>query len=527
VHYRRAVFALTIAGLISLCTFAAIEVKANPRTLVVPDEFSTIAEAVANAKDGDIIFAMKGTHNITETLMIDKSLTLQGEGAEATIINGPGYAYAQPRKASSVSNPSFIRIIAETEPANFVKPPVIAIQIAASNVKILNFTITRCDISVSASGAGLVVTGNSITTSDTGIVVAGDYATIAENNIASTYTCIKFTGNYGNIKTNQLRIEANEGIILRGANNVIYGNNIIPAFTGGRYTDGVDLEGDSNIIAKNIIVNGSVGIAIKSGDRNIVCGNSIANLTFQGIWIFQSDNNLIYGNTLASNYKAYSNGNHDGYGVSLSGNHFHAENNTFYHNNFINNFMNARVRDPRMNPSSYPNTWDNGAEGNYWSDFNGTDADGDSIADVAYTIDSNNTDHYPLMEPVDISTVDIQLPEQTANPNTQTPSAAPIDQPINTVPPTQQPPSFQPSPFLTQATLTLIAIVAAAALILSSVYFLRKNHKKQHSTTFSTFPQQKTAKLQKTDFTAQAFLGSHSLQIRQSVRTRLGESLFD
>jgi len=39
-------------------------------------------------------------------------------------------------------------------------------------------------------------------------------------------------------------------------------------------------------------------------------------------------------------------------------------------------------------------SWDNGREGNYWSDYHGQGT---------YVIDENNIDHYPLMQPVDIS----------------------------------------------------------------------------------------------------------------------------
>jgi hypothetical protein len=56
------------------------------------------------------------------------------------------------------------------------------------------------------------------------------------------------------------------------------------------------------------------------------------------------------------------------------------------------------------------NTWDNGypSGGNYWSDYNGTDSfsgpyqnlpGSDFIGDTPYVINSNNTDHYPLMIP--------------------------------------------------------------------------------------------------------------------------------
>jgi hypothetical protein len=40
------------------------------------------------------------------------------------------------------------------------------------------------------------------------------------------------------------------------------------------------------------------------------------------------------------------------------------------------------------------NVWNNGSVGNYWSDYSGNGS---------YVIDENNVDHYPLLQPVDIS----------------------------------------------------------------------------------------------------------------------------
>jgi len=79
-----------------------------------------------------------------------------------------------------------------------------------------------------------------------------------------------------------------------------------------------------------------------------------------------------------------------------TGLHFHYSNNTVvYHNNFINNSKNADVGD------AYPDVeaWDNGAEGNYWSNFTGADTNLDGIIDTPYVLDVRNQDNYPLAEP--------------------------------------------------------------------------------------------------------------------------------
>ncbi len=45
-------------------------------------------------------------------------------------------------------------------------------------------------------------------------------------------------------------------------------------------------------------------------------------------------------------------------------------------------------------------SWDNGNKGNFWSDYNGTDANHDGIGDTYYKIDVLNQDRYPLMQSI-------------------------------------------------------------------------------------------------------------------------------
>jgi hypothetical protein len=79
---------------------------------------------------------------------------------------------------------------------------------------------------------------------------------------------------------------------------------------------------------------------------------------------------------------------------------YSSSNNKFYHNNFIS-------ASQQVFSSGSLNTWDNGypSGGNYWSNLEGTDLYNgpyqnqtgfDWIRDTSYTIDANNTDHYPL-----------------------------------------------------------------------------------------------------------------------------------
>jgi parallel beta-helix repeat protein len=88
-------------------------------------------------------------------------------------------------------------------------------------------------------------------------------------------------------------------------------------------------------------------------------------------------NNQLVGNSFIDNYR----------GIFI--NQDSSVNNSIYGNNFINNAENAAVGliKPLMN------FWDNGTVGNYWSDYNGADTDGDGIGDTPYILETTYTDH--------------------------------------------------------------------------------------------------------------------------------------
>ncbi len=108
------------------------------------------------------------------------------------------------------------------------------------------------------------------------------------------------------------------------------------------------------------------------------------------------------------------------YGIYLQ----NSANNLIYHNNFINNTIQAYVT------PNYNNTWDNGypSGGNYWSDYNGTDsfsgpyqnvAGSDGIGDTPYEINENNTDRYPLVTFLDSYPPTIGIPTRTPSGDVQ------------------------------------------------------------------------------------------------------------
>jgi len=63
-------------------------VKSDPKTIIVPDDYPTIQEAINAANDGDTIYVKSGTYY--ENVVVNKSLSLLGENKETTIIDGMG-----------------------------------------------------------------------------------------------------------------------------------------------------------------------------------------------------------------------------------------------------------------------------------------------------------------------------------------------------------------------------------------------------------------------------------------------------
>jgi parallel beta-helix repeat protein len=238
---------------------------------------------------------------------------------------------------------------------------------------------------------------------------------------------------------------------------------------------GVYMEGRTGVTVKNCrVTNFATGFSVHNSDGNIFLNNSFCeNVDFGFIMTF-SYNNTLLNNTAYSNRDTDNNYDGGGFLVEMSfgnifkgnvaydngrgfqisefekdifeeergfipekfeGNIFEANtaqdnteagfyiggidnsfSNIFFHNNLIDNTIQAAV------PLGYTNTWDDDypSGGNYWSDYEGADDDGDGIGDSQYDIrpishvfeedneepilvvgepDGNNVDRFPLMAP--------------------------------------------------------------------------------------------------------------------------------
>jgi hypothetical protein len=373
--------------------------KAEPKTIVVPDDFLSVFDAVEAASEGDTIYVKSGIYDcpVNRTLMINKTISLIGEDKNCTALN-----FVPP-------------LVQVTIP--FSLTPVWArdapIRIAVNNVTISGFTIdTICKSGmvkpeVTGTGNNTRIVDNNILT---GVYLkSGSHQTVTENNITGMLRVsgshqtitenivtkgIESGGSYSNITNNVVTAGGSVSIYVSGSFNVIQGNTVSGSYSG------FGVSGEGNIIANN---NATVSMSV-GGSENIFYGNTIiGNLGVLG------NNNTFYANYLQ--------------GLVMGNRVKDAPNSTFYHNyfDFVENeaLPTGEKTFTLWEGVRSPVFLDNGKEGNYWSDYNGTDANSDGIGDTPYVIYANDTrnyhymadfnvaniiltDHYPLMAPITI-----------------------------------------------------------------------------------------------------------------------------
>ncbi len=132
-------------------------------------------------------------------------------------------------------------------------------------------------------------------------------------------------------------------------------------------------------VKDNIMTNNGIyGIRARYSENNTISCNKIAGNGQDGIFFIEDcNNNLVVKNLLAD---------HNESGIDM----WDCYGNVIYHNNFINNSLQVNIRAP-----SYINFWTNGCEGNYWSNYNGSDLDNDGVGDTH--LPWEGVDDCPLM----------------------------------------------------------------------------------------------------------------------------------
>jgi parallel beta-helix repeat protein len=190
---------------------------------------------------------------------------------------------------------------------------------------------------------------------------------------------ILVTSSFNILKGNRVSGDFEYGIKLEGSYNSTIAQNTV-VFKGDHFlsSSGIYLyESSGNDVLDNVVDGNDYGVHLMhSNGDNVLKGNLIRNCSSDGISMYNSGRNKIVGNYL------------------------------------LDNEVNAW--DDRKS-----NQWDDGSSGNYYSDLDCIDAQGDGVCDSTYAIEGgSNVDRYPLASwnmPERYSAVTLSEPTITSN----------------------------------------------------------------------------------------------------------------
>lgn len=235
-----------------------------------------------------------------------------------------------------------------------------------------------------------------------GIAVHSDYNNITGNNVMACVAGISLKDCQGNIVSHNNARVICEGLMsyLRGdaihllnSNANIISNNVAEGGFIGIYMD----SSSHNLVEDNQVGNNTNGIGLLNAVGNTIKNNTIMDNSDDGLGILKfSNDSFIAGNTMENN---------GDFGIYLQD----SSNSTIYLNSFLGNKKNAGSKDvrskgffnlwhsPEAMSYSFGNKGIKSYLGNYWSDYESMDSDGDGIGDAPYKFDGGQDD-YPLMK---------------------------------------------------------------------------------------------------------------------------------
>jgi len=433
-------------------------VKAEPTTIIVPDDYEKIQWAVGNATEGDTVFVRAGTYY--EHVVVNKTVTLIGEGKYNTIIDGNLTGNVIEIMANNVTVSGFTLrnggtawakcgIYIDHLSGNNISHNVITnncfgiwIRYSSGNTISGNTVSLNNDYGILIyESSNNTVTGNTISSNDeygiqirysdnntlTGNTVSnngyGIYLHVSGGNVLSGNTASNNSYNFDvfghafSVLDNHVdksnMVDGKPIYYLKGVTDTIYDartnagtfylinciNITIKDLTLTKNGHGLFLWNTTNSKIENVTASkNKYGIYLGQSGNNLLIDNTASNNGY-GIYLIQSGNNTITGNMVSNNQ--------DGVYLSVSGD------NALFHNNFIRNTNQEYVT------SGHTNIWDDGypSGGNYWSDYedrypDAEELDDSGIWDTPYVIDEDNQDNYPLMPPDTTSpTLSILSPE--------------------------------------------------------------------------------------------------------------------
>jgi parallel beta-helix repeat protein len=419
-----------ILGGMPLLSFTSRPTKA--KTIVVPNDHSTIQEAINAASNGDTIYVKNGTYY--GSVIVNKTISLVGESSIGTIVDGKGTGTVM----KILTNRTVVRSFNINDSGTSLGDMGISL-IHASNVTIEeniiantggvyllssdNNTLSNNIVSDNWYGVYLSqsrqnnLTKNNVRNNNNGIEMYESNDNLLKNNtIDNNVYNLDIDGGYTNEIDTTNSINGKPVCYLINRENLVINPSTFPkigylaVINSTKVTvenvnlahnqQGILFAFTNHSIVKNVEVSQNfIGIGLVSSYWNIIEHSRIDNNTYgieidslnnqarennitnniDGVFI-NSQNNTLTGNFIANNH-------YRGLYVVGSRNTIHENtvanneygividfyDNSIYHNNFINNLKQASLNMPRA-----VGIWDDGypSGGNYWSSYKGADLHG-------------------------------------------------------------------------------------------------------------------------------------------------------
>lgn len=267
-----------------------------------------------------------------------------------------------------------------------------------TNVRIANLTISGTDDAIQTDFVdGLEVVGNAIDSNSVRgmILYQTDHVWIHDNALSGNNWGIDSVASAWIAAENNSLAANGRGLVLESCHNFTVANNEVRDSTD---TAIVAASCSSGIIDSNMVLRSRIaGIDVGGSSDVTVTGNLVAEGAGAGISVGYAGRITVRENQIESNV---------GPGVYV----FYGNHNRVYHNDFVNNTIQA------AESLAYFNAWDDGypSGGNFWFDYAGADAcsgpdqticpDPDYIGDSAYVVASPSQDRYPLMQRFEMNT---------------------------------------------------------------------------------------------------------------------------